>query len=57
MITFTCNDGLLVDDAIKKSIETGEGQTIWMKAEGKNKDGVVVSTFNFEWSLKVKTSI
>jgi hypothetical protein len=55
LITFTCNDGLLIDDAIKKSIETGDGQTLWMKAEGKNSDGVVVSTFNFEWSLKVKS--
>ena len=53
-ITFTCNDGHLIDEAIKKTIATGEGQTIWMKSEGVNEDGVVVSTFNFEWSVKVK---
>lgn len=53
-ITFTCNDGHLIDEAIKKTIETGEGQTIWMKSIGVNEDGIEVSTFNFEWSVKVK---
>jgi len=55
LITFICNDGKLVDDAIQKSIDTGEGQTVWMKAVGTNTDGVVVSTFNFEWTIKVKS--
>lgn len=53
-ITFTCNDGNLIDDALKKTIETGEGQTLWMKSIGVNEEGVVVSTFNFEWSIKAK---
>ncbi|RKE92254.1 DUF4442 domain-containing protein [Ichthyenterobacterium magnum] len=53
-ITFVCNDGELIDKALQKTIETGEGQTIWMKSVGTNKDGIVVSTFNFEWSVKVK---
>lgn len=54
-ITFTCNDGHLIDEALKKTIETGEGQTIWMKSIGINEEGVEVSTFNFEWSVKVKS--
>lgn len=53
-ITFTCNDGHLIDEALRKTIATGEGQTIWMKTVGINDDGVEVSTFNFEWSVKVK---
>ena len=53
-ITFECIEGHLIDDAIKKTIETGEGQTIWMNAIGKNEDGVEVSNFNFEWTIKVK---
>ncbi|TGV00603.1 DUF4442 domain-containing protein [Flavivirga rizhaonensis] len=53
-ITFTCNDGNLIDDTLKKAIETGEGQTIWVKSIGVNEEGVEVSTFNFEWSIKVK---
>ncbi|MCB0446791.1 MAG: DUF4442 domain-containing protein [Gelidibacter sp.] len=54
-ITFKCNDGHLIDNAIAKAIETGEGQTIWMTSVGTNTDGVEVSTFNFEWSIKVKS--
>ncbi|MFP2994449.1 DUF4442 domain-containing protein [Spongiivirga sp. MCCC 1A20706] len=53
-ITFTCNDGHLIDEAISTTIKTGEGQTIWMKSVGVNEDGVVVSTFNFEWTVRVK---
>ena len=54
-ITFECNEGHLIDDAIIKAIETGEGQTIWMKANGKNQDGLEVSNFNFEWTIKLKS--
>lgn len=53
-ITFTCNDGEKLDQVITKAIETGEGQTVWMQAVGKNEDGIEVSTFNFEWTIKVK---
>jgi len=53
-ITFTCEDGHLIKDALARTIETGEGQTIWMKSVGVNSDGVVVSTFNFEWTVRLK---
>ncbi len=53
-ITFTCEDGHLIAAALEKTIATGEGQTIWMKSVGINKDGVVVSTFNFEWTVRLK---
>ncbi|MCX2681445.1 DUF4442 domain-containing protein [Galbibacter sp. EGI 63066] len=53
-ITFECNDGHLIDAAIEKTIATGEGQTFWMKSVGKDEAGDVVSTFNFEWTVKVK---
>ena len=53
-ITFTCNDGHLIDEALEKTIATGEGQTLWMESVGVNQDGVVVSTFKFQWSVKVK---
>ena len=54
-ITFTCNDGDKIDQAIAQTIKTGEGQTLWMQSQGVNEDGVVVSTFDFEWSIKLKT--
>jgi hypothetical protein len=53
-IQFICKDGGLIKDAIQKSIDTGEGQAITLTSEGFNKDGVSVSKFQFEWSLKVK---
>lgn len=56
-IKFTCNDGHLIDEALQKAIETGNGQTLWMKSVGVNEDDIVVSTFNFEWSVKVKKEV
>ena len=53
-ITFTCKDGHLIKEALEKTIATGEGQTVWMKSIGINEDGVTVSTFDFEWTVKVK---
>ena len=53
-ITFTCYDGNKVDTLLKNAIDTGEGQTLNMQSVGLNEEGVVVSTFNFEWSVKVK---
>ena len=54
-IKFTCSDGAAIDEVLKKAIQTGEGQTLWMQSVGVNEDGIVVSTFNFEWSVKVKS--
>lgn len=53
-ITFKCDEGLKIDEAITKAIETGEGQTVWLNANGINRVGVQVSSFNFEWTLKMK---
>ncbi len=54
-IRFECHDGNLVDNAIEESAKTGEGRVIIMKSQGFNSDGVSVCTFEFEWSLKVKS--
>lgn len=53
-ITFTCTQGADIDAAIIKAIETGEGQTVTLNSKGVNSDGVEVSDFNFEWTLKVR---
>ena len=53
-ITFTCNDGHLIEEAIKQTIAIGEGQTIWMKSVGVNEKREQVSEMNFEWSIKLK---
>ncbi|MDC8003520.1 DUF4442 domain-containing protein [Aureisphaera galaxeae] len=54
-ITFLCEDGLKIKEAIEKTVETGEGVTCWMKAVGKDRDGDIVSEFEFEWTVKRKS--
>ena len=54
LITFTCKDGHKISEALDKTIETGEGQTFWMNAIGVNKEGITVSDFSFEWTIKLK---
>ena len=53
-ITFTCNDGHLITEAVQETTASGEGQTIWMKSIGQNENGEQVSEMNFEWSIKLK---
>lgn len=53
-ITFTCNDGHVIQEAINRTVATGEGQTFSMTSIGVNKEGIVVSTFKFEWSIRLK---
>jgi hypothetical protein len=53
-ITFSCNDGIEIKEAIQKTIKTGKGQTIILKSDGFNEDGVKVSSFSYTWSIKVK---
>ena len=53
-IRFTCADGEGISRTITKAIETGEGQTFWMKAVGVDESGDEVSVFNFEWTVKCK---
>lgn len=54
-ITFECNQGQLIDEAISKAIETKEGQTVVLQSKGINSEGIEVSSFNFEWTLKVRS--
>ena len=53
-ILFTCCGGNQIKEAIQKSIETAEGQIVRLTSKGENEDGIIVSSFLFEWSLKVK---
>lgn len=53
-IRFNCYDGQLIDEAIQKTLETGDGQTFWMKSIGTNEEGIEVSTFEFEWTVRAK---
>ena len=55
-VKFTCDEGEKVTKAIEKSIATQEGQIIYLHSKGVNEEGVVVSDFTFQWSIKVKVS-
>ncbi len=53
-ITFTCTEGNLIEQAIKKTIATGLGQTLWLKSIGLDEKGNQVSEMDFEWSVRIK---
>ncbi|WP_445749191.1 DUF4442 domain-containing protein [Polaribacter sp.] len=53
-ILFSCNEGERIQEAIQKSIQTGEGQIVLLTSKGINESGVEVANFLFQWSLKVK---
>lgn len=53
-ITFTCNDGKIIDDALQSTIASSEGQTFWMESVGKDEQNETVAVFQFEWSIKLK---
>jgi acyl-coenzyme A thioesterase PaaI-like protein len=53
-ITFSCHDGEKIIDAIDKSIQTGEGETVVVHTEGLDKMGNIVAKFAFTWTFKPK---
>lgn len=54
VITFTCTQGQLIQDTLRKAMETKEGQTCWVTSIGKDEKGDQVSVMEFEWTVKVK---
>jgi hypothetical protein len=54
-IIFTCTDGHLIDEALNRTIATGEGQTFLLKSVGINENNEQVSAYEFEWSVKLKS--
>lgn len=55
-ITFTCNDGVSIKEAISATVANGEGQTCLMKAVGTDEANDIVSVFEFEWTVRRKNS-
>ena len=54
-IKFICEDGQKIRQAVAKSVETNEGQTVTVTSTGFDKQGDIVSVFNFTWTFKPKT--
>ena len=55
MITFSCTQGAFVDAAIEEAISTGKGQRFFLTTSGVDQNGDEVSSFEFEWSVKLKS--
>ncbi len=54
-IAFSCDQGTEIDQMISKAVKTGEGQHLILKAAGYSQDHVMVSDFEFSWSIKLKS--
>lgn len=52
--TFTCEDGLLIKQAIEEAVSTNEAKTITATSVGRNKSDEIVAQFKITWSFKAK---
>lgn len=53
-VTFSCNQGQLVREAVAAAIASGAPQTIRLQSVGTNESQELVSEMTFEWTLKVR---
>ena len=53
-ITFSCENGSLVRETITSAIIDNEGKEMDLNVIAKNEDGIIVSRFEFTWSVKPK---
>ena len=53
-IVFSCDNGEAVDKTFTKLLKVNKSQTLWLQAKGVDKEGDIVSTFDFEWTLLLK---
>jgi hypothetical protein len=54
-VVFTCNDGILANDAVEKAIATGEATTVVCNSKGVNEQGELVAEFYCTWSFKARS--
>lgn len=54
-VTFTCNDGQKMFDAVAETCRTGEPVLVEMKSVGVMDNGVEVSNFSFTWTVKKRS--
>jgi hypothetical protein len=53
-VTFTCNDGKALNQAVSETLKTGEGRTVTITSIGIDEAGDQVSEFQFTWTFKAK---
>lgn len=54
-IVFTCGEGSKIREAVNRTIQSGEPQTISVETTGVQSTGEVVSRARLTWSFKLKT--
>ncbi len=54
-VTFTCEAGPAIAEAVARAIETGEPQTVRAETIGLLPDGAVAAHFAFTWSFKKRS--
>ena len=54
-VTFTCNDGQKMFDAVAETCKTGEPVLVEMRSAGVMDNGVEVSNFSFTWTVKKRS--
>ncbi len=53
-ISFTCNMGNEISDAVEQAVATSTSQTIRVQTIGKNEQDEIVAEYFFTWSFKSK---
>lgn len=54
LTTFVFDEGHLVEEAVKRAVDTGEAQEFVTRSIGYDNKGEVVSEFTFTWGLKAR---
>jgi len=54
-ITFFCEDGRRIQEAVEKTKATGQGVTVTATSIGLDESGEQVAEFRYTWSLKAKS--
>ncbi len=52
--SFHCQDGLMMQQAIKETLQSGEPRTVNARSIGVNDAGDTVASFTVQWSFKAK---
>lgn len=52
--SFTCEDGVAINNIIMDAVISGEGRAVKAKSVGRNEQGELVAEFFIEWSFKAK---
>ena len=53
-ITFTCEDGEKIDQAINDAISSKKGVSLNVTSKGVDEEGDIVSEFQFTWTFKLR---